>query len=68
MDFLNWYDFITPTNPMAALFFGFIGTFLATTCIWFSMKERKTSLMAFATGVCVTIAGVFVLYFAGFYS
>lgn len=67
MDFLNWYDWLGPTNPAAAIFFGIIFTIIVFFTVWFDTKKfRTTGIVAF-TGICVTLVGVFLLNVTGFY-
>ena len=67
MGFLNWYDWITPTNPYASIFFGVIITLITALIIWFDTKEIRTSVIALSTGICVTLIGVFLLNLIGYY-
>ncbi len=67
MDFLHMYDWITPTNPFASLFFGIIFTIIMSFVIWFETKERKTTGIALGTGISVTIVGVIFLNAIGHY-
>lgn len=67
MDFLNWYDWITPTNPYASIFFGLIFTIIIAIVVWFDTKKVKTVLIASLTGLSVTVIGVIILHFIGYY-
>jgi riboflavin transporter FmnP len=67
MNFLNGYDFITPTNPEAAVFFGIIFTVVVAVGIWMETREVKTPAVAFAAGCVVTVIGVSILNMIGFY-
>jgi hypothetical protein len=67
MDFLNWYDWITPTNPFASIFFGIIFTVIVSFTVWVDTKKSRTVGIAAITGVTVTLIGVFVLNVIGFY-
>lgn len=67
MDFLNWYDWITPTNPYASIFFGVIFTIIIAFVVWFDTKEIKTTLITFLSGLGVTVIGVIILNLIGFY-
>lgn len=66
--FINWYDWITPTNPYAALFFGILFTIIMGVIIWLETKERKTVVVAITAGVLTTIIGVAILNWLGFYA
>lgn len=68
MDFLSWNDFIQPTNPLAALFFGFIFTIIVTTAAWFESKEIKTASIVFGIGISVVVVGVILLHVFGYYN
>ncbi|WP_102028936.1 hypothetical protein [Salirhabdus sp. Marseille-P4669] len=67
MGFLHWYDWIQPTNPYAALFFGCLLTLIVAIVVWFDTKSGKTTSIVCGTGLCVTIVGVALLYVLGFY-
>ncbi|WP_307336310.1 hypothetical protein [Metabacillus malikii] len=67
MDFLNWYDWIQPTNPYASLLFGVIFTIIIGFVIWLDKKHVKTVSVAVAAGLSVTFIGVAVLNWVGFY-
>lgn len=67
MDFLNWYDWITPTNPYASIFFGVIFTIIIAFVVWFDTKVIKTTLITFLSGLAVTVIGVIILNLIGFY-
>jgi hypothetical protein len=67
MDFLNWYDWIQPTNPYASMLFGLLFSIIITFVVWFDTKEIRTSGIVFGTGVGVTIIGVLILSTIGFY-
>ncbi|WP_210366962.1 hypothetical protein [Bacillus sp. REN3] len=67
MNFLNWYDWITPTNPYAAIFFGVLFTMILAITVWFDTKKIRTAAIAMATGLSVTLVGVLILKIIGFY-
>jgi hypothetical protein len=67
MDFLNWYDWITPTNPKASLFVGFIFTILIALSVWLETKSVKTVGVVLATGISVTVVGVTVMNMIGYF-
>jgi len=62
MDWLQFYDLLTPTNPYAALFFGIIFTIIVAIVVWFETKEKKMVLTVFIVCCLVSLAGVTVLY------
>lgn len=67
MNFLNRYDWITPTNPYASIFFGVIFTIIIAFVVWFDTKVIKTTLITFLSGLAVTVIGVIILNLIGFY-
>ncbi|KGP92007.1 hypothetical protein N780_15945 [Pontibacillus chungwhensis BH030062] len=67
MDFLNWYDWITPTNPQASLFLGIMFTLLLGIFVWFETKRRQAFVWTMVTGMIVTSLGVYFLQWFGYY-
>ncbi|MFJ8070692.1 hypothetical protein ACIQZD_17310 [Peribacillus sp. NPDC096447] len=67
MDFLNWYDWIQPTNPYASIFFGIIFTILTGLITWFDTKKIRTFVLIIAGGLSFTIIGVIILNSVGYY-
>ncbi|MGE6614036.1 hypothetical protein ACQKFG_26710 [Peribacillus sp. NPDC076916] len=67
MDFLNWYDWIQPTNPYASIFFGIIFTILTGVIAWFDTKKIRTFVLIIAGGLSFTIIGVIILNSVGYY-
>ncbi|MFS0824222.1 hypothetical protein [Bacillus sp. 1P02SD] len=67
MDFLSVNDWITPTNPFASLFFGFLFTIVVGVAVWIDTRKIKTLLIVLLTGSIVSIVGVFILKVVGFY-
>jgi hypothetical protein len=67
MDWLQATDFLVPTNPYAALFFGVMFTLVVSIVVWTETKEKKTVLIAFISGCLVSLAGVTFLHVVGFY-
>lgn len=67
MGFLSRYDWIQPTNPYAAVFFGIIFTIIIACVVWLDAKEIKTTVITFLTGLGITIIGVLILRLIGFY-
>lgn len=68
MDFLNWYDWIQPANPLSTMFFGVVFTIIIAIVVWFETKEAKSTKTVFLAGLGVTIIGVFILNLIGYYS
>lgn len=68
MDFINWYDWIQPTNPFASIFFGIIFILIITLVVWFETKGIKSTGIVFLAGLGVTIIGVILLNLIGYYS
>ncbi|MFA1819711.1 hypothetical protein ACDX78_05850 [Virgibacillus oceani] len=67
MDWLQSYDFLAPTNPYAALFFGVTFTIIIATVVWFETKEKKTVVVLLFIGCLLSLILVSVLNFIGFY-
>ncbi len=67
MNFLSWYDWITPTTPFASLLFGFIFTVIIGITVWIDSKKPRTTTLAMVVGGGVTIFGVCLLTLIGFY-
>ncbi|WP_121614167.1 hypothetical protein [Mesobacillus foraminis] len=68
MDFLSWYDWITPTNPIASIFFGVLFTFIVGITVWVDTKQSRTVIVTAITGIAVTGIGVIILNAIGFYA
>ena len=68
MNFLSWYDWITPTNPYAALLLGLLFIVLLAVIIWFQTKSWSTLLISLTTGVLVVLIGVVILNSIGWYN
>ncbi|RFU61193.1 hypothetical protein [Bacillus sp. V59.32b] len=67
MDWLNWYDWITPTNPFASVFFGILLSIIVAFSLWFETRERRTQLIALFTGTLASVIFVAILTSFGFY-
>ncbi|RFB18294.1 hypothetical protein DZB84_05105 [Bacillus sp. HNG] len=67
MDFLSVNDWITPTNPYASLFFGWLFTIVVGVVVWLHTRKIKTLLIVLFTGSIVSIVGVIILKVVGFY-
>ncbi|UOR12904.1 hypothetical protein [Halobacillus amylolyticus] len=67
MDFLNWYDWIQPTNPYASVFFGVIFTILMGFIVWFDTRKIRTLICIIAGGLSFTVVGVIILNAVGYY-
>lgn len=68
MHFLSWYDWITPTNPYAALLLGLIFISILAFIIWFQTKSWSTLFISLTTGVLVVLLGVAILTSIGWYN
>ncbi|KMK94996.1 hypothetical protein [Rossellomorea marisflavi] len=68
MDFLSWYDWLTPTNPMVSIFFGLIFTVIVGVTVWWDTRKMKSAFVAALTGILVTVVGVAILNAIGFYA
>lgn len=68
MDFLHWYDWITPTNPYAAVFLSMILILGVAVIVWFEDRENfKTPILIIITGFIFSMIGVMFLHSIGFY-
>lgn len=68
MNFISWFDWITPTNPFASLFFGMIFTIILGITVWVETRNVKTVLITTITGIIITGIGVSLLSVIGYYS
>ncbi len=68
MDFLSWYDWITPTNPLASIFFGILFTIIVGITVWVDTKQIRTVTVTAITGIVATGIGVIILNAIGFYA
>lgn len=68
MDFLHWYDFVTPTSSHASIFLGIVFSFLAAFGIGLQTKTVKWTAAALITGIIFTFISVGILYNVGYYS
>lgn len=68
MHFLSWYDWVTPTNPYAALLLGLIFIALLAFIIWFQTKSWSRLFISLTTGVLVVLIGVIILNSIGWYN
>ncbi|KPL60108.1 hypothetical protein [Rossellomorea vietnamensis] len=67
MNWLNWNDFLAPSNPYAAVFFGIILTIVVAFSIWLETRQIRTLFIAIVSGGLTTIIGVGLLTMVGFY-
>lgn len=67
MSWLNIHDFIVPTNPQAALFFGIIFVVIVSIFVWFDTRKVKLTIFSclFASFIVVLLVGF--LYMIGYY-
>ncbi|UCZ53882.1 hypothetical protein LGQ02_03610 [Bacillus shivajii] len=68
MSAINWYDWISPTNPIAAIFLGLLIVIIITFVVWLEEKTFKLPLIVFLSGAITTVLGVLFLNVIGFYS
>ncbi|MDQ0160351.1 hypothetical protein [Alkalibacillus salilacus] len=68
MNFINWYDWITPTHPFAAIFFGLLVTLFMVFVGWIETRDMKTAVVLALTGTLVTVIGVTILTWFDFYN
>ncbi|AIF45350.1 hypothetical protein [Virgibacillus sp. SK37] len=67
MDWLQLHDFITPTNPYAALFFGMLVSLIASIVVFIQTRNKKSFLLVLVAGSLTSLVGVAILYMLGFY-
>ncbi|ALC82876.1 MULTISPECIES: hypothetical protein [Bacillus] len=67
MNVIHWYDFLTPTTPMASITFGLVFTLLATIIIGFQFKSMRVAVFIFVICLIVTFGGTAFLNFIGYY-
>ena len=68
MNMIQWFDWITPTNPLASLFFGILFTIILVVMVWFETRSVRTTSVTALTGILTTGIGVAVLSMIGFYA
>lgn len=64
---ISWYDWITPSNPFAAIVVGLAVVVFAALSYYFESRKLKGPLIVFLVGVAVIFGGVFLLNLIGFY-
>ncbi|QAS52946.1 hypothetical protein [Halobacillus litoralis] len=67
MSSISWFDWITPTNPVASLFFGILFTIIIGITVWVEARDLKTVVVTTITGIIVTCVGTAILNVIGFY-
>ncbi len=67
MNNMSVHDFIVPTNPIAALLFGILFTFIVVIIVYVETKELKVSLYTLLIAVTFVSLAVFLLYQIGYY-
>lgn len=67
MDWLNWYDWVTPTNPFASIFFGILISVIVAFGLWFETREKKTVIFALCSGTIATVVFLVILSSVGYY-
>lgn len=66
MDAVNWYDWISPSNPYLAIVLGLIIVLTVIVFVWIEERDLKTVLYVFLAGAAVVLAGVFLFSSLGF--
>lgn len=64
---IHWYDWITPSNPFAALVTGILLVAIAAISYYYESKKLKGPLIVFIIGCMIVVAGVYLLDLIGFY-
>lgn len=68
MDWLSINDFIIPTNPLAALFFGIAFAVVIGLYVWFDQRQFKVAVFSSLFAIVVVAVLVGILYIFGYYS
>lgn len=68
MDWLSRYDWIVPTNPLAAMFIGILFSIFTSMFIWIETKDKKTTMKTLIVTVIVILLLVLLLKQIGFYA
>ncbi|MGM8364080.1 hypothetical protein ACLIBG_01240 [Virgibacillus sp. W0181] len=68
MNWLHWNDLITPSNPLAGLFFGIVISVVVSIGIWMETKDWKMIITVLTAGIIASAIVVLILNAAGFYS
>lgn len=67
MQWIQWYDFIIPSNPFSALLFGLMISIFVSIGIWFETKEWKIIFIVLGVGAVASIIVVLILDAIGLY-
>lgn len=51
MGWLSVYNFLVPTNPLDAIFFGTILIIIVSLFIWFETKSKQTTFLTLILGL-----------------
>ncbi|SEQ93299.1 hypothetical protein [Piscibacillus halophilus] len=65
---INWYDWITPTTPFAAVVIGILFSMLIAFMVWYESREWKVFFAFLGLGVGVTLVGAGILDFFGYFN
>ncbi|MCD5323428.1 MULTISPECIES: hypothetical protein [Pontibacillus] len=68
MDFLSWYDWITPTTPKASFFICTILTFLIGVFVWFETKKKSKVAASMGGSLIASCIIIYLLLRLGYYS
>ncbi|MGP4073540.1 hypothetical protein ACTWQB_13400 [Piscibacillus sp. B03] len=65
---INWYDWITPTTPTAAVITGITFSILIAFLVWYESREWKVFFGFAGLGVGVSLIATGILDFVGFFN
>ncbi|TFB22851.1 hypothetical protein E3U55_06330 [Filobacillus milosensis] len=65
---INWYDWVTPTTPTAAIITGSVFAILIAFMVWFEDKDWKVFFAFAGIGIGVTLLGAGLLEFLGWFN
>ncbi|MFD2637814.1 hypothetical protein [Piscibacillus salipiscarius] len=65
---INWYDWITPTNPTAAVVIGITFSILIAFMVWYESREWKVFFAFAGIGVGVSLIATGILDVVGFFN
>jgi|GEM_PF-2431837 len=67
MEWLSIHDFIVPTNPLAALFFGIVFAIIISLFAWYETRNKKTVILSLLIVCAFVVLLVGFLHMIGFY-
>lgn len=67
MNWLSIHDFIVPTNPLAAFFFGSVFAIIISLVAWYDTRSKKTAIFSLLISLAFVGLLVGLLYMLGYY-